>query len=455
PNGLTTDQQIDNLNRVKKQTLPAPAASASRPEISFTYDGQGRLSSITDPRGNTTTYSRKGLGDTLQTSPDTGVTNFELDETGQIAYRINARDADASFLYDDLQRLQYVYNPIGYTRLFYDEYSTTPGSENYGRGRLTQVVEYLNGVVDSRVTLAYDQLGRVTRRCQIWGSTSTCTAADALVYRWGPATGTNAGRLLGLTYPSGRKVDYQYDAAGRISGLTTTHPGTSTAIPVLRNVQYTPLDVASGGHALKSFAFGDTASTQSYLREYDTSARLTLFTLGKGLTTNATAGTHTIDYDEGGIIWGINRFQSSWSSATYDYDNLNRLIGMSLSGGSLFSYSYDANGNRTLKTSYSTPTSYTYPATSNRLATVQVSSAASQAVTTDATGNITLDPAAPVGAVRFAYNDRTDLPYGRLISSEGPGARYVYQHNYFGQRTRKTGYNYTPTGTSTAIAPAP
>ncbi len=457
PNGRTTDHTIDNLNRVKKQTLPPPSSGASRPEVSYTYDGQDRISSITDARGNTTTYTRSGLGDTVQASPDTGTTSFFLGEDGQLAYIKNAHGIEFGPNYDALGRMQYFFVENGYTRFVYDSFSTTAGSENYGRGRLTQIQEYALPDITapkSRVTFAYDPQGRVTRRCQMLNS-AACTSADTLTYRWGPTTGTNAGRLLGLTYPSGRLVDYQYDALGRITGITTTNPGSSAAQTVLRDAQYTPLAPEQGSYGIQSFVFGATgaAPAQTYERYYDSSGRPALFTLGKGTyTNNPSSGLYILDYDDAHRILGLNRFLGAWNSAAYTYDDLDRLTGMTVNGVSQFSYSYDANGNRTLKTAASTATNYVYPTTSNRLSSSQTAPGASQAVTTDATGNITQDPATSVGVVNFIYNQRSNLPYGRLAKTQGPGGEYSYLYNYLGQRISKTGASYTPTAGS-AIAP--
>ncbi len=458
PNNRTTDHTIDNLNRVKKQTLPPPSSGASRPEVSYIYDGQDRISSITDARGNTTTYTRSGLGDTVQSSPDTGTTSFLLDAAGQQSKVTNALGKGAGTNFDALGRIESIYDDSGYTSFIYDVYTTTPGSENYGRGRLGYIVEYALpdlGTPKSYVGFTYDLQGRVTKRCQILGS-GACTSADTLTYRWGPATGTNAGRLLGLTYPSGRLVDYQYDALGRITGITTTNPGSSTAQTVLRDALYTPLAPEQGGHGLKSFTFGPTGAspTQDYQRAYDNSGRVSVFTLGKGAYTSdhPFAGLYTVGYDDASRILRINRFFASWSTANYAYDGLDRLTGMDIDGVGQFSYSYDANGNRTLKTAASTATNYVYPTTSNRLSSSQTAPGTSQAVTTDATGNITRDPATAVGVVNFIYNQRTNLPYGRLAKTQGPGGEYSYLYNYLGQRISKTGASYTPTGGS-AIAP--
>ena len=457
PNQRTTDHSIDNLNRVKKQTLPAPSSGASRPEVSYTYDGQDRISSITDARGNTTTYIRSGLGDTVQSSPDTGTTSTYLMADGQERRATNARNKLRANAYDALGRPEYLYDEGGYTHLSYDAYSTTAGSENYGRGRLTQIAEYDFGTFEpvSYVAFAYDQLGRVTRRCQVLGG-AACTAADTLTYRWGPATGTNAGRLVGLTYPSGRLVDYQYDALGRITAITTTNPGSSTAQTVLRDVLYTPLAPEQGGHGLKSFTFGPSGATptQAYQRAYDKSGRIGLFTLGRGAYTTdyPFAGTYTVAYDDASRLLALNLYMDNWSTANFTYDGLDRLTGVSIDNVSQYSYSYDANGNRTLKTAASTATTYVYPTPSNRLSSSQTGSSATQAVTTDATGNITLDPATSVGTVNFIYGQRTNLPYGRLAKTQGPGGEYSYLYNTLGQRIRKTGASYTPSGGS-AIAP--
>ena len=464
PDERVTEQQFDNLNRNKKQILPPPSEGASKPEVKFAYDGQGRLKSVTDARNNVTQYQYTGLDSVTQTSPDTGVTSTEMTETGQLSYRLNARGQDASVAYDALMRPTYVYTPWGYTRLLYDHFSTTPGSENYGRGRLTQLVEYTNSVVQSRVMMFYDPLGRVSKRCQIWGTASVCktaaelqylSAGDALQYRWGPSSGADAGRLLGLTYPSGRKVDYQYDALGRISGITTTAPGTTTQpVPVVRNVQYSPQAVDQGAYGVTGFAFGATGGTQSYVREYDTQGRTSIFTLGKGSVTNASYGTHSVEYDAADRIIGISRFTGSWSDATFEYDGLDRLTNMSLNGGSLYDYDYDANGNRTLKVAGGIDTVYAHPSTSNRLSSTKEGNAASLLVTTDDTGNITRDPNTTAGDVQFGYDDLMASPYGRLTTSKGPGGRYTYQHNYLGQRIAKRGYSYTPPG-GTAIPPLP
>ena len=461
PNGKVTDLVPDNLDRLQKQIFPKPKASSpARPEVSYTYDGLNRLTQVVDPNGAITTYTPSGLSDVAQQSADTNALSSKSDQAGNLKQRTNHRSQASYIDYDLLNRPQNIAyydevgNLAGSTLLSYDAFSTTAGSENYGRGQLTGVAELdANDATITTMGLRYDQLGRITRRCQFIsgaGTGTTCTEADALYYRWGPTTGTNAGRLLGLSYPSGRKVDYQYDAMGQIIGLTTTHPASSTAIAVLSNIVNTPLDVAGGGYAPKSWNFGPTPSTpqQSYRRLYDPSGSTYYFTIGRGASGIVNSG-HQLGLDEGGRVQGIFSYDSSGNQIgqTYGYDDLNRLISASLNG-TTYSYDYDANGNRTLKTAAAITTAYTYAAASNKLSTVKVGTAASQSVTGDTIGNITQDPAAPVGEVKYFYDNRNLAPYGRLVKTQGPGAQYTYLTNHLGQRIRKSGANYTPPGGS-------
>ena len=81
----------------------------------------------------------------------------------------------------------------------------------------------------SVIAYTYDQHGRML------SETRTVTASPyALGYRYDAF-----GRLDQLTYPSGRTVNYTFDALGRVSGVTTTKAGgqPQTVVP---NVAYHP-----------------------------------------------------------------------------------------------------------------------------------------------------------------------------------------------------------------------
>nr|WP_322114313.1 RHS repeat-associated core domain-containing protein [Aquabacterium sp. A7-Y] len=383
----------------------------------------------------------------------------KVDAAGNVTELTNSRGQKIFYAYDPLNRPTTITWPGGAKTVYgYDAYSTTAGAENYGRGQLTSLTELnASAVQTSRLEFAYDPQGRLLRRCQLWGAATTCTAADTLSYRWG-SSGTQAGRLLGLTYPSGRQVDYQYDTQGRISSITTTDPGSSTPKAVVSGIEYQTLNV--GSYAVKSFTFGNGSTTpvQRYSRSFDIDGRITGFTLGQGASgISAEQAQYTLQYDPASRITEIRTGPAATpTKVTYGYDNLDRLTQAVLPTAT-YSYAYDLNGNRTqrvLSGAGASTTTYTYPATSNRLQSVQQDSQAAQPITTDATGNITVDPANPVGTINYAYTTGEGLVVtGRMNVSYGPMARHVYSHNGLGQRIRKAGSTLT-SGTVTYSPPA-
>jgi RHS repeat-associated protein len=442
PLGRVTEQTPDNLGRIQTQTLPAPSEEENRPQISYSYDGLGRLTSVTDALGNSTTYTYSGLDDLELFSPDTGYSSLLRNELGLPTEKVNARGTPALFEYDELNRLtSRGYGLAGYTELIYDQFSTSPGAENYGIGRLTALQERNSSlVVTSALRLAYDAQGRIIRRCQLYQSPFNCGASDNLIQQWGAAGTADSGRLLSQTYPSGRVVAYQHNVLGQVVGITTTDPAGTVAKTVVRDVTYTPLDVEGGGYGLTGLAFGDSSSTQAYRRSYDTSGRITGFTLGRGISTNLELGSYSLQRDDADAVTAIGLNNgSSW--ALFDYDGLGRLVGMSLNGGSMYGYGYDLNGNRTTKSTFGAPTMYGYVAQSNRLSQLS-SGTGTQLVNKDEPGNTT-KVNTDTGVVRFNFDLRIDQTNGRLTSSSGQQGSHTYQYNGLGQRIRKTGSGST------------
>lgn len=434
PVGRITEQTPDNLGRIQTQLLPTPTPEDDRPQISYSYDGQGRLRTVTDALGHTTTYTYSGLGDLDLLSPDTGASQVLLNEMGLPSYKQDARGAEANIEYDELNRpIRAASSTSGYSEYIYDQFSTTSGQENYGRGRLTAIREragtYLS--LQSALNLAYDQQGRIIRRCQLYQSPFSCTSADTLRQQWGAPNTADTGRLLSQTYPSGRVVSYQYNALGQVQAITTTDPGSASAQPVINSVTYTPLDVAQGGYALTGFTFGQ--GPQVYRRSYDTSGRMESYTLGKGITGLAAYGLHNLVWNDAGELTELSRYTNSWSTTTFGYDGLGRLSRMYYNGAPRYSYAYDLNGNRLVRNGNASATGFEIDPASNRLTLV-----GSTQVSTDNAGN-TSALTSSTQTTTFTHDLRIDQTNGRLINSSGPQGSYTYQYNGLGQRIRKTG----------------
>ncbi len=86
PTLYRTDYEYNAAGKVTKKIDPAPAVSASRPETTYSYDTNSRLSSTIDPLGRVTSYSYDGLGRVVQvTYPDTTTSQTLYDSNGRVA----------------------------------------------------------------------------------------------------------------------------------------------------------------------------------------------------------------------------------------------------------------------------------------------------------------------------------------------------------------------------------
>lgn len=138
-------------------------------------------------------------------------------------------------------------------------------------------------------------------------------------------------------------------------------------------------------------------------------------------------------YDELGNVKQISNEQGT---RTYTYDEINRLkTEVGVTGAR--THSYDANSNRTSDGAPS-PTSATFSANSNRLATINGS-----AVILDANGNVTND-----GVYTYTWNDAGQLSILRAVGN--PISAYYY-YDYRNRRTRKVTTAVAPQGVQTVV----
>ncbi|MCX2800796.1 hypothetical protein OQJ68_03260 [Microbulbifer thermotolerans] len=393
-NQNTTVEERDALGRVKTIT------DAVTNQIHYTYDSADRIKSVTDQRGNTTSYEYDFAGNlTKLTSPDTGVTTYEYDQAGNLKKCTDARGIVTNYSYDALNRLtaiSYPGNPNENALFTYD--STENG--NKGVGRLTG---YSND--SGSTTITYDDLGRITKQEDAIASWSFSTE-----YSY-----DTMGRVVGITYPSGRSVTYSRDALGRISAITTKDNAQATTQTIVSNIQYHPY----GGIASMDYGNG---ITQSYT--YDLDGRLETVTA----TGIGDIRSEYYTYDLANNITGIADNLDAGKDRAYIYDPLNRLTDEGYVEGEK-SYQYDAVGNRLQKTWIKTDqsqadTSYNYETTSNRLIEKNAKS-----WITDAAGNII---SADDGQKEYTYNHANRL---KTYGEEGE-LKATYFYNALGQRVR-------------------
>ena len=426
PLGHITTQGYDSLGRLIQQTLPVPAAGGASPTVSFTYDGQDQLSTVTDPRNLVTSYTVDGLGNqNALTSPDTGSTNKTYDAAGNLKTSTDARGKTTTYSYDALNRLTQISYASGTPTQFEYDGGTT-GAPN-AKGHLTRMIDG-----SGQTTYAYDGFGRLLTKVQTLSSTGT---SSTISYAYG-SSGSTTGKLTSVAYPSGNRINYSYDAAGRVNSLTlnptnTTGGGTNTgtSIPLLTGIGYQafgPVNAWTWGNS-------SSTSTNTYARGIDLDGRVTSYPLGNALS-NGT--NRTIGYDAASRIAGSSHSGSGTGSnapanfdQSYAYDNLDRLNTVTGSSStSNQSFQYDQNGNRTQATFGSGSYINTIATNSNQL-TATTGPAPAKSNTYDAAGNLISD-----GTISYTYSDR-----GRMVSVTNGGNTITYSHNGIEQRVQKQG----------------
>jgi RHS repeat-associated protein len=277
--------------------------------VAYSYDANSNLATKTDPRSITTTY------------------NYDaLNRVTSRTYSSHPQNTPAVFYYYDSQAL-----PSG-----------APSSFNRGssKGRLVAVL-YGSGTSSTGSYTGYDQLGRVIVSYQ---------QIDGQNY--GFSYGYNlAGAMTSQTYPSGRVVTTEYDAAGRIAGVKNQATGSywagAAASDSANRIQYSPHGAVSAmrlGNGLWEKT-GFNSRLQPLQIKLGTSANPSSalqLDYGYGTTTN-----------NGNVLSQTITIQAPGQNSTsfvqsYSYDQVNRLSSASeTSGGQTWSqqFGYDRFGN--------------------------------------------------------------------------------------------------------------
>lgn len=338
-----TTYAYDPLNRLASvgQTLStAPGGSIL---TQHAYDVAGNLTAVVDANGNTTTYAFDDLGRlSSQVSPVTGTTSYSYDPAGNLISTTDANGATTARAYDAVGRaLTAVSSCTGADteQILWTYDDPAPGK--FGLGRLASMTD-----PSGSTSYAYERRGLLRSEDRMigdWSSTSEY-AYDV------DANRTQAGSL-----------HYTYDLLGRPMSVIRRECTGCTEQPIITSASYLPFGPE------KSLAFGNaTQQTKSF----DTRYRITENKLtGPGAVTVA---DYAYGSDNLGNITSIHDVVNASFDRIFGYDDLNRLITAN-SGAALWgngSYAYDSIGNTLSATLGEWSGTFTYVATTSRIATV-------------------------------------------------------------------------------------
>lgn len=238
-------------------------------------------------------------------------------------------------------------------------------------------------------------------------------AGREMRYGWG-----RGDELRSVAYPGGVRTSYDYDEALRLSGV---HAG--------------GLDVAyeydaNGNLAARTYSNGtgmrlghDARGRLTYLSSYDAAGPLDEFSYAYDLCDNKSA------------VRAQRRDMPDLSGAyAYDYDKLNRLVGVTRDGQAVRSYEYDAFGNRTrLKDVQKGTTEYSYNALDQLVHSTNAQG--EREYRYDGRGNLVADVVNGEPDATYEYDALNRLACARR--ADGRTARYAYDGMLHRRTTRR------------------
>jgi len=314
-NGNVTHYEYDDQGHLVK------AADALGNATTYSYiatgcpscgGGSDKMTSLSDAKGQTTSYQYDLLGRlTQETDPLGKITAHAYDAVGNLITKTDANGAAITYTFDALKRLTKKSYPDG-------------SSESYTYDAVGRILTTANAGVS--YTFSYDPAGRVT--------TVTDSRGYAIAYSYGPL-GNRTRMTLQPGTADERVTSFSYDSANRLLSIIA-NPGTFTH-------GYDLLGRRS------SLGYPNNIISNY---SYDSASRLT------GVD-NTTIGSFSYTLDKVG-----NRLtKTTTEQEAYQYDNIYRLLGVTSSKPEAFSY--DAVGNR-LTGPGAKDTGYLYD-TSNRM----------------------------------------------------------------------------------------
>ncbi|MFJ3134468.1 RHS repeat-associated core domain-containing protein [Streptomyces sp. NPDC086843] len=361
----------------------ARSATASYDTTHYRYTPRGELDRITDPAGNSWTYTYDLLGrQTKSVDPDKGTTVSEYDDRGQLIHTDDSRpDTDAPSLW-------YLYDGLGRQTELRENSATGPLRSEWvydtisgAKGYLAESTRYDDGNAYTSKVVAYDRLYRPQR------TSITIPAAEGALQGTYLSTATYnvAGLVQGTGYPQAgglpaTSVTYTYeDQTLRLIGTSSRESIGSTVSYSLTGKPHT-YQLTHGSNktveAKNTYEWGTQRLATSRVDRQDM---------------DGVDQHNTYRYDEVGNVLSVSDVsRSGTDTQCFTYDGLRRLTeawtqavptcstaprGTSLGGPAPYwhSYTYDKAGNRqtevihdvTGNTAKDTERTYTYPGAPN------------------------------------------------------------------------------------------
>jgi RHS repeat-associated protein len=349
-NDRITKYTYDATSTVTKVTRAYGTSVASDDFVKAYLPASGRIESISDAKGNKTSYFYDGLNRLIKTCfPQ--ASNGSVSSTTDCEQTVYTGARPTSVILRDGQTISFAYDARGrvsgksgaVTESFsYNNYSQVVSHTNNG---VTSTAAYLSvGLLASEtgpkgsVSYLYDAYGKRTRLTypDSFYVTYEYNDGDQLVAikengttTIASFTGDDYSRRHVLNRGNGVTTTYDYDSQSRLNGLTTTIPGTP-ADNIVMGYAYSPADqiktrsMGTTGYLMTGMSAQTTGYTPNGLNQIASVAGTNLTYDTRGNMTSD--GAVTYSYNVNNLLTGT----STGAALTYDAEN--RLYTISKSG---------------------------------------------------------------------------------------------------------------------------
>ncbi|WP_316185624.1 MULTISPECIES: RHS repeat-associated core domain-containing protein [unclassified Bradyrhizobium] len=366
---------------INTRRLPLSVKDAAGGTIRYEYDAGDRTIGMIGPTGAITRHRYDNAGQRVETNdPDMGVWKYEYDPFGRLVQQVDAKSQVTSLEYDLLGRL------VRKSQSDLTAWWEYDGAA-HGIGKVTSV----RGSDGYREDYFYDEFSRQARWAVTIGNETFATTTQY----------DNYGRVARIYYPSALSVENVYDAKGFLVAVRNSRGA--------RN--YWSLSGMDQFGRITEESFGNgVITTREYETETGRPKRIQTQTQGA-------AAIPIIDlelaYDR---IGNLTRRQETTGVLvpgraiveTFEYDELDRLVGLAKPDGTRERYAFDAAGRITSKTGVGT---YSYA------------------------------PASAIAAAAIPGEDPTAKPFHAVLSTRLGGTSYTFGYDLNGNMVR------SPTGT--------
>ncbi|MEL4106285.1 kelch repeat-containing protein [Oscillospiraceae bacterium WX1] len=501
--GNTVTYTYDPLNRVTLKTDPYGKTIEK-----LTYNNNGSQISSTDALNHTTQYVYDRDNRLVQTiDPMNNSTTLAYDGAGNVVQTLDGNNKSTYYTYNGFNRLIQVKDALNQITSYTYDVNGNMLTQTDASGNVTTMtyncrnlpVQRIDaggigegGAVDATKadTTAYNADGTVSSVTDKNGVTTTVeydihgrtlsTATDGVTISY---TYDNNGNTLTMTDATGTTTRV-YDQLGRTISKTVPEAGTSTflydvtnSIPTgcigevttdgKGNVNTKIFDKAGRlsqikvGSATTTYAYFDNGNRQSLTypngltAEYTYYADNRLHTLANKNSGGAIINAYNYAYDGNGNL--VTKLDNS-GTTTYVYDDLNRLSSVTVPGGKVTTYTFDAAGNRAAQqvtdNGSVTNTMYTYNAQNQLLSAADIingkttttsycydnngNTVSSREETTDVTSGEGSVGLTVTGSDTSKYTLNTYDVFNQLVTTKDQDSTSTFTYNGDGLRVGKT-----------------